>query len=238
MKLLVLQHVEFEGPAAIKDWALSNGHTITYQCCPTQLNYPTLESFDCLIIMGGPMGVNDKLAWMTPELAFIKRAISAKKMILGICLGAQIIASALGASIRKNQCREIGWYSVQTTKPDLATTQWAAATLPSAFTPLHWHSDTFDLPAEAIHLLQSDACTNQAYSVGEHIIGLQFHLEFNTDTAKRVGEACADELDEGGQYVQTLQEILLEKKLFNESNQLMFKFLDAFHQQFLRLGKH
>ena len=95
MNFLVLQHVPFEGPVAIQDWADANRHTVTRQDASTNSEFPAPASFDCLIIMGGPMSVNDPLPWIAPELDFIRNVIERGQQVIGICLGAQLIAKAL-----------------------------------------------------------------------------------------------------------------------------------------------
>lgn len=220
--LLVLQHVPFEGPASIRAWAAQRGFELQTICCPTQNEYPDVEQFAGFIIMGGPMGVNDELPWLQPEKKFIKQLIASGKPILGICLGAQLLADSLGASVQKHHKKEIGWFPAETIVRD----HWLSKLLPDQFTPLHWHGDTFDIPRNATHICRSQICENQAFAVGEKIIGLQFHLEFDTSTATRVGEACADEIAVTGPSVQSLETICADKARFSEANQLMFTLLD------------
>jgi GMP synthase-like glutamine amidotransferase len=241
MKIIVLQHVPFEGPAAIQDWADRNNHTLERICCPDNANYPAIDSFDCLIIMGGPMSVNDQLPWMTAELAFIRECIDAEQYIIGICLGAQLIAQAIGGSILKNSVREIGWLPVQAVKHPSASSSahahdhhWVSNILPEQFTPLHWHGDTFTLPATASVILSSEGCAHQAFILGQHVLGLQFHLEFDTATASRVATECADELADGGPYVQSAETILHQPDNFKQANALLFKLLDALQQHYLQ----
>jgi len=111
MKLLVLQHVPFEGPAAIKSWAERHNHTVIHHCCTQNTAYPNPADIDCCIILGGPMSVNDQSPWMKPEIDFIKACIKADKFMLGICLGAQLIATAMHAPVSKSSHLEIGWFA-------------------------------------------------------------------------------------------------------------------------------
>ena len=227
MRLLVLQHVPFEGPARIIGWADAYGHTIirlhTYQGC----QFPTLDSFDALVLMGGPMGANDTLPWLRAETAFVERAIAAGKKVLGICLGAQIIANILGARVYAQAEREIGWFPVRRSdaaKPD----NWLASALPTTFTPLHWHGDTFEPPTGAECVYASDYCSQQAFTVDKQLLGFQFHLELTRDSALRIGEACADELRDGGRYVQSLDTIVADKMAFTDAHRLLYIALDTF----------
>ncbi|MGB5325194.1 MAG: type 1 glutamine amidotransferase [Pseudomonadales bacterium] len=234
MKLLVLQHVPFEGPAAIKAWADSHGHPVTHHCCATDTDYPDPADFDCCIIMGGPMGVNDSLEWMTREKAFIRDWLASHKFMLGVCLGAQLIAAELGASVRTHREREIGWFHVEKITDAEAANNWIDAALPDKFEALHWHGDTFDIPAGARHLYRSAACDNQAFAVGERVVGLQFHLEFDRNTAERVAEACAGELAAPSAWVQSRDSLLDDHARFTRANALMHQLLDAMRLEFMR----
>jgi len=227
VRLLILQHVPFEGPAAIARWAELRGHSCSYIYCAEHPEYPALNAFDALIIMGGPMGVNDAPPWMSAENEFIRRSIDDKKIVLGVCLGAQLIASALGASVRRNPEKEIGWFTVESVMPDNLASQPFKGTLPASFACLHWHGDTFDIPEGATHLYRSDACENQAFIYDNRVVGLQFHLEFDTATTQRVAEASHDELAAGGRYVQDIDAILSDPERFETANALMFDLLDA-----------
>src|ERR1700754_3174269 len=115
MRMAVLQHVEFEGPAAVADWAAARGITVQVFHLYRDSALPSLSAFDMLTVMGGPMSVNDeaRLSWLHPEIALVREAMEADKIVLGICLGAQIIAKALGARVYQGNAKEIGWFSVK-----------------------------------------------------------------------------------------------------------------------------
>lgn len=231
MKLLVLQHVAFEGPAVICTWADQKNLAITRLFCAQESNFPELNSFDALIIMGGPMSVNDDLPWMSHEQHFILQCIQAGKSVLGICLGAQMIAKALGAKVSKNSVKEIGWFDVtRTAQAD--PSHWAFGILPEKFRPLHWHGDTFTIPNGATHCFRSANCENQAFYYRDNVICLQFHLEFDNSTASRVAEECENELIEGGSFVQTKTKILTAETHFKQANALIFKLMDAMLSNF------
>ncbi|UPW83522.1 type 1 glutamine amidotransferase [Lysinibacillus sp. Ag94] len=147
------------------------------------------------------MSVNDSIPWLESEKMFIKEIIKANKPILGICLGAQLIAEALGAEVYKNQKgKEVGFYQVKkvTNEYDF---------LPSALEVLHWHGDTFELPKESKRLYSTDACSNQAFIYNSNVIGLQFHLEMTTNSLLRLVEEDRNYI-EGGIYGQTAETIL------------------------------
>jgi GMP synthase (glutamine-hydrolysing) len=130
-----------------------------------------------LVIMGGPMNVDevDRYPFLLPELQLIEKVLSEKKPILGVCLGAQLIAKALGARVFANKQREVGWHPISMT--EAAKSDPYFSKLPQTLTVLHWHGDTFELPSGAVHLAQSAPCENQAFRWGDNVYALQFHIE-------------------------------------------------------------
>jgi GMP synthase (glutamine-hydrolysing) len=143
--------------------------------------------FRGLIVMGGPMGVSesDRYPFLTPEIALIRRAADARLPVLGICLGAQLIAASLGARVFPGPQKEIGWYPVEVTAPEDDLTRG----LPLRFMGFHWHGDTFDLPAGARRLFRSSLYENQGFRWGRNVLALQFHFEVS---AEMVGEWLED----------------------------------------------
>ena len=224
MNLLIVQHVPFEGPAQILDWASSRGHSCQRHYAYNGGDFPSLDSFDALVLMGGPMSANDELPWLQQERRFVSDALAAGKQLLGICLGAQLIARVLDAEVRSHREREIGWFDVEC----VATNHWLTQHLPNSFTPLHWHGETFELPVGAVHLYRSACCNNQAFAIGRQVIGLQFHLELTEESAHRIGEECTSELAQGGDYVQSLYEITHDHQHFAAARGLLFELLDRF----------
>lgn len=224
MRIHYLQHVPFEGLGSIEGHLLQQGHQLSATHLYRQQPLPELDRFDALIVMGGPMGVSDETdyPWLTPEKALIARAIAAGKKVLGICLGAQLIADALGAKVYRNCCVEIGWWPVTQTEAAAAND---LELLPANYLPFHWHGDTFDLPDGAIHLAQTVACRHQAFTIAGQVIGLQFHLETTPDAALNLIKHCGDELD-GSRYVQTAEQMLADTEHFTVSNRLMAGLLD------------
>lgn len=199
MRVLVLQHEAFEGPAAIGDWLAEQQAQVTTIHLYRGDLLPAQPDCDLLLIMGGAMSVNDEalLPWLASEKRFVAAAIAQGKAVLGICLGAQLIASASGARIYPNEQKEIGWW------PITACTDAAPSfTFPEALTVFHWHGETFDLPAGAQLLASSEACRHQAFQLGRRVVGLQFHLEMTPATVALLAEHCADELTAGGPWVQ------------------------------------
>lgn len=226
MKIHFIQHVPFEGPAAIKDWALRRGHALSRTAIFEDEPLPAMDGFDWLIIMGGPMGVYDEhiYTWLAPEKRFISDAVSAGKAVLGICLGAQLLAAVLGGTVRRNAHREIGWFPVRLT-PGAADFP-AFAGLPGEFTAFHWHGDTFGIPPGAALAAESDACAAQAFAYNERVIGLQFHLESTAESVDALVRNCGVELvDE--RYVQKAAELIPRPREFGEIRGLLDGFLEG-----------
>src|SRR5258706_3774679 len=195
MRMVVLQHVPFEGPAAIADWALTRGVSVTVSHLYKNEPLPPLGSFDMLTVMGGPMSANDEatLDWLTPEIALVHQAMTANKFVVGICLGAQIIAKALGARVYVGPQKEIGWFPVQ-----IASDRHPIVDgIPTEFTPFHWHGETFDLPQGAHRLAETAVTPNQAFAVGERILGLQFHMEATPKSVTALIENAAGDIGNG-----------------------------------------
>lgn len=228
MRVRVLQHVPFEGIGSIQSWMDARGAEVftTRLFEPSPL--PALRDFDWLIVMGGPMSVNDESvhAWLPPEKRLIAQAIQAGKSVLGICLGAQLIASALGAGVIPNLHKEIGWFPVR--RWPGADTK-IARLFENGAEVFHWHGETFDLPTGAVGFLQSDACGNQAFLIGSQVVGLQFHLETTPQSAASLIENSRDELA-AGPYIQTEAEMLARPERFARANMLMDSVLNAMNE--------
>jgi len=227
MRVSCLQHVPFEGPAAIEPWLQKHGHSIAVTRLFANAPLPTTREFDWLIVMGGPMGANDEAAhdWLRAEKALIKSAIDDGKIVLGICLGAQLIAAALNAKVYANGQREIGWFPISRTTT--ATQYRLGRILPDKVDVFHWHGDTFDLPHGAARLASSVGCLNQAFCAGEKVLALQFHVESTPDSVSQILQYCRDELSDGGAYVQTPDQMLADSGRFDRANQLMSEVLAA-----------
>jgi GMP synthase (glutamine-hydrolysing) len=225
MKIQVFQHVPFEGLGCIAPWAAAKGHTVStcglYQNDPL----PGSDQFDWLIVLGGPMGVYDETQypWLVDEKRQIEAAIHAGKTVLGICLGAQLIAAVLGKKVRRNPYREIGWFPLNLTPA--ARRDPVFGFLPEVCPAFHWHGDTFEIPVGAIHLASSEACPNQAYLYEKRVLGLQFHLETTLAAAQALVARCADELT-AGPFIQKPEQILASPEQFDAVNQKMIGILD------------
>jgi len=194
MRMAVLQHVPFEGPAAIADWAAARKIDVAVRHLYRGDPLPDLAEFDMLTVMGGPMSANDEavLPWLTPEIAFAGDTIAAGKVVLGVCLGAQIIAKALAAKVYRGAQKEIGWFPVRA-----ETAHALFEGLPAEFMAFHWHGETFDLPAKAERLASTRVTPNQAFAVGKTVLGLQFHMEATKESVNALIEHAADEIGDG-----------------------------------------
>ena len=185
---------------------------------------PSTDEFDWLIVMGGPMGVCDdlKYPWLAEEKALIRKSIDAGRIVLGICLGAQLIADVLGAKVVKNEFREIGWFPIDR-KIDSGDSPLADA-FPKTLDAFHWHGDTFEIPQGAKLLASSQACRNQGFIFDDRVVGLQFHLETTPESAAALIQHCRAELD-GSQYVQSRAEMLSDKSRFETINRVLASLL-------------
>lgn len=227
MRIHFLQHVPFEGPAGISGWANGCGHSMRGTMLFRNDPLPEVDSFDALVIMGGHMGANDDgiYPFIGPEKRLIEAAIKANKQVLGICLGAQLIASVLGAKVTANKYREIGWFDVRKTDASAPTSIFMP--LPDAFVAFHWHGDTFAIPSGAVRCASSDACANQAFTFNnDRVLALQFHPETTPESAELLVENCTRELD-GGSYVQTVHELTGDPRKFSGLAPVFTTMMDA-----------
>ncbi|MHC4757347.1 MAG: type 1 glutamine amidotransferase [Planctomycetota bacterium] len=227
MRLHFLQHIWFEDLAYIKTWAECRNVKISRTAFFSDEPLPLINDFDWLVIMGGPMGVYDEKVYpsLIEEKKFIEKAVNSGKKVLGICLGAQLIAAAAGAKVYKNNHTEIGWFDVF--KTDQGKLSQAFSDLPEVFTAFHWHGDTFDLPEGAKRLAQSPACMNQAFELNNNVIGLQFHLESTVESIGKLIENCGGDLREG-KYIQPPFKIKQRFNIVGKVNNIMDNLLDKF----------
>lgn len=226
MRAHYLQHVPFEGLGYIESWLESHEFTITSTCFYDNDKLPNSADIDMLIIMGGPMSVNDsvKFPWLEIEKRFIRDVIALEKPVIGICLGAQLIANCLGSPVYQNSKKEIGWFPVEFFADDHKILN---GLLPERITVFHWHGETFDLPEGALHLAKTDACTNQAFLYNKNVIGLQFHLETTLESLNLIVRNCKDELAQPDEFIMSESRILsTDQHLFEQNNLLMDSLLN------------
>jgi len=207
LRIHYLQHVPFEGLGYIENWIKENNHILTATKFYEEYTFPELSDFDWLIVMGGPMGVYDEgvFNWLVEEKSFIKKSIEAGKKVLGICLGAQLIACCLGAEVMKAKNKEIGWFPVFPTDK-CKKLAWFYELFKDNPIVFHWHGDQFEIPTNCSNLLISVANTNQAFSYCDNVIGLQFHLEVSKQTTQLMLENGTSDLT-NSRFVQSLSDI-------------------------------
>lgn len=227
MKAHWLQHVPFEELGEIKTYLTKNGIQTTVTRLYDGEVVPEKKDFDLLIVMGGPMGVYDEpdFPWLKNEKVFVEAAIQEGKKVLGICLGAQIIAEVLGAKVYKGERKEIGWFDVKMTKGCQETPY--KRIFENSLEVFHWHGDTFSLPDRAVNLCESAVTRNQAFLYQENVLALQFHIEMTPEGIDTLLKNCGDDID-GTEFTQ--DEELIKKKIKKTvaCNKPLFSLLDVF----------
>lgn len=196
---VILQHVAWEGPGLIASEARKRGKEIKVIRMDMGQSLPTPEEVDGLVVMGGPMGVyeDDKYSFLTEECRLIAELVHRQRPVLGVCLGSQLLAKALGAKVFPGHQSEIGFGSVELTAEGGQDPLFAK--LDSPLPAFHWHGDTFDLPSGAVLLASSEIYPHQAFRFGKFAYGLQFHVEPNGDTWSRWREHLPPGLLDGAE---------------------------------------
>jgi GMP synthase-like glutamine amidotransferase len=230
MQIHYLQHVAFEDAANIAAWAETHGHAVSATRLDRGDPLPPPEAFDWLVIMGGPMNVyeHDRYPWLVAEKQFIADAIRDKKLVLGVCLGAQLLADVLGGRVTPNAEKEIGWFPVSLAAD--ARRSPVFQTLPDRFLAFHWHGDTFSIPPGSLHAAQSEACANQAFQYGDRVIGLQFHLDYSLASIEKMIHHCGDELVDAP-HIQSSPPALADAGRVQQIQELLYRLLDAMERQ-------
>ncbi len=205
MRVHVLQHVAFEGLGSMETWLEDRKAQVSWTRFYENGALPATTEFDLLIILGGPMSIHDEAIypWLSAEKRFIGETIAADLPILGICLGAQLLAHVCGARVVPGKQKEIGWFPVYAEVSDADHFQF-----PRQIQAFHWHGETFDLPPGATRLAHGAACENQAFQIGNQIIGLQFHLESTAFSIDALIRHCADEIIPDQPTIQSVEQML------------------------------
>jgi GMP synthase-like glutamine amidotransferase len=221
LRVHYLQHADGEGPGAVEAWAAARGHafegTHLYRGDPP----PRAGSFDLLVVLGGGLNVGDedRAPWLHDEKRFLRETIGAGTPMLGICLGSQLLAEALGAAVRPNPEPEIGWFPVERTGAESPLFD----AFPERAEVFHWHEQTWELPAGAVCLARSEACASQAFAYGDRVVGLQFHPEMTEAIARSIAEA---ESLPDGRCVQPAAALLADSDRFAAAHPLLWDILD------------
>ena len=212
LRVQIFQHVPFEGLGSMEEWFAGRGHALSrVRFFAGELPDPKGTAADWLVVMGGPMGVHDEAGfpWLRAEKAALRAALDRGAAVLGVCLGAQLLAHVLGAEVKPNAAREIGWFPVELSAA--AKAAWPGRVFPDRFTPFHWHGDTFGIPAGAVPLGASEACAHQGFLWRERALGLQFHPEVTPASLEALIGNCGGELaiagTERGRYVREAAEL-------------------------------
>jgi len=228
MHIHFLLHVPFETPGFIESWAREKGHVVSFTCFFGGYALPDPGKIDALVIMGGSMSVHDELKfpWLHTEKQFIKKCLELQKKLMGICLGAQLIADVLGARVFDNKEKEIGFMPVQLTQAAIRDPLFAG--LPQEFRVFHWHGETFDLPKGAKLLASSPVCLNQAYRIGSNVLGFQFHPEVTPQIVRDMVLYEGHELREAAPYIHPPERILNDLNGLNTNQSRMSGLCDRF----------
>lgn len=221
IRIHAVQHVPFEGLGHIGTWIKDQGHRLTLTRLYAGEQLPRPEAFDRLVILGGPMNIyeDDRYPWLARERELIREVVDTGKSAVGICLGAQLLADALGSPVFAGKEKEIGWWPITLTGE--GKNSGFLDGLPERPTVFHWHGDTFDIPKGAVHLAESEGCTSQAFVYDNRILGLQFHLESTPETVRELLTHCGQELVPGP-YIQSEARIIAaEDGLYRGINELL-----------------
>ncbi|GKS56890.1 GMP synthase [Nitrospira sp.] len=189
-RAVCLKHVPFEGPGAFATSLYTRGITLERYLVPSD-GLPK-DAGELLIVMGGPMSVNDATQWMAEETVFIRKAIDGGTPVLGICLGSQLMAKALGASVLKGHALEIGMTQITVTPEGRQDPFFRSC--PERFSVFQWHGEVFDLPVGAVPLAGSNVAPLQAFRFGPFAYGLLFHLEMDEPGITALCRECASGL--------------------------------------------
>ncbi len=196
MKVIIIKHIDIEGPGTIGDFLDCND--IPYRIIDIFNGEPlpdSLSEISAVIVLGGPMNVyeEDKYPFLKQEDEFLKEVIEEGLPTLGFCLGAQLIAKAKGAIVKKAPQKEIGWFKILLNRNGASDPLFQE--FPGEVDVFQWHGDIFDIPDGAVKLAESELCSNQAYRIGDNIYGLQFHVEVTDEMIYQWIDAYRDEVD-------------------------------------------
>ena len=231
MNILCITHADFESPGVIESWAKDKGYNFQISKAYKGEILPKADNFDFIIIMGGPQSPLhlDKDAYLIDEINLIKKFILQNKMVLGFCLGAQLIGEALGAKTQRSPEKEIGVYPITLTEK--AITDPLLKGLPGNFPVTHWHNDMPGLLQDSTLLAYSVGCPHQIIRYKPMVYGFQCHLEITMDGIKTMIAAVAEDL-KPSLFTQT-KEILMSQD-YTSINNMMIELLN----RFIQLGNH
>ena len=235
MRIHCLQHLKNETLGNIGAWITRKGYRLTKTLLYQDPLFPDPEEFDLLLIMGGTMSVyqENEYLWLKPEKDFVREVIETGKPALGSCFGAQMLAEVLGGKVTRNAYKEIGWHRVryigEKIPSEIGSLKFPSCMFPE-FTGFMWHGDTFEVPAGATKLFESEACPNQGFIYNGNVLGLQFHSEADRSWVRNLIRDSGHELIPG-KYIQSEKEIYGQETFFESSRNLAFSLMDWFEEK-------
>lgn len=226
MNIHCLQHAATEGPGYVATWAAARGHALHTTHWYRGDFSPDPASVDFLVIMGGGMNVYEHRnhPWLVLEKSLIAEVIARGRPVLGICLGAQLIADVLGGKVWQNPEIELGWFPIHTL--DAARELELFAHFPPQFTALHWHGDTFSLPDGATLVAGSKGCPHQAFVANDNVVGLQFHIEVRPEDVRAFIEGESGPAPKG-RYIQSFDQVLEGDHFIPAVHEILTPLLDG-----------
>ena len=226
MNIHFIQHVPFESLGALENWVHKPGNKVTSTRLYEDTKLPFVELFDVLIILGGPMSVHDedRYRFLVAEKVLIKRALEKGKKVIGICLGAQLIAEVMGGHVSLNTEQEIGWFPVSLS--EAALNHPCFKDVSHTIDAFHWHGEFFSIPEHCTPIGKSEACSTQGFIWKNQALALQFHLEITAQGIDGLIRNCPEDLNDGT-YVQDSTQ-LLRPDLIEKTNALLVKIVDRF----------
>lgn len=230
MRVACVSHAPFEGPGSIAEWASARGHELLRVDARTGA-CPDADEADLVVVLGGPMSAGDVLRhpWLAAEREHMARLVDAGTLMLGICLGAQLLAEAIGGSVHPAAEPEIGWYPVSL-GPAARTNPWFVG-WPDTFVAGHWHGDTFELPEGVESAASSESTSNQAFVACDgRVVGLQFHLEWTPAALRSLILSAPEDLMRPGARVATREELLGSPEHLVAGRALLFGMLDRMEE--------
>lgn len=221
LRILSLEHVAHEGPGRIASWAALRGHDLRSVSAAGD-TLPPADSVEMLVIMGGPMNIYQHRdhPWLAEEKRFIAEATACGIPVLGICLGAQLLADVLGGKVLQNPVHELGWMPVR-----FLNRTGAFAAFPDSLCVMHWHGDTFTLPTGAVLAATNEACDHQAFIWQDRVVGLQFHPELDP-AAVRALALAGHVYAWDGPFVQSVTELLQAQVAYEPLEKALHSLLD------------
>lgn len=228
-KIQIVMNVPFVGAGNIKDWAQRNDFTLEYTRLYNGEELPDVGEFDMAAVMGGTMNIyeTEQYPWLEDEKLWLKKVVEAEIPVIGICLGAQLLADVLGGRVERNEHKEIGAFEI--CRINTALEDNLLTGLPEKFFAFQWHGDRFILPEGATLLAESQACRYQAFQYKKHVLGLQFHLDYSVESLQTMFEFCSDDLAGTGEYVQTREDIMAAAGYAEDARRYLADILDRLY---------